>query len=96
MKKYTFEKYRKLIENMRLFSILIPVLAAFLDVSLNIVLIIALVLGLIDQIFIKPKFTAQRQNEEVRGYLKMFLIVLQLTGALVEEPLIDLKAEATS
>lgn len=49
MKKYTFEKYRKLIENMRLFSILIPVLAAFLDVSLTIVLIIALVLGLIDQ-----------------------------------------------
>lgn len=55
MKKYSLEMYRKLIENIRLYgSIALGIITAFTG-NLIMGLSIALIIGVIDLLFIKPK-----------------------------------------
>lgn len=64
MEKYSLEKHRKLIESIRLYVMIILAILVFLNLLNNIILgfSIALVIGLIDQIFIKPKLKPKKKE----------------------------------
>ena len=55
------EKYRKLIESIRLYSMIALGFAMAISGNLIVCLSIALILGFVDQIFIKPKLMPKKK-----------------------------------
>lgn len=69
------ERYRKLIESIRLFgAAVIAILMTIGWLSIVSGFIIALILGLIDQIFIKPKLKSKEKNGLIKAYFLGFFI----------------------
>ncbi|MFF2754435.1 hypothetical protein ACFVR1_11905 [Psychrobacillus sp. NPDC058041] len=62
-RRCNMEKYRKLIENIRWYGALALGFAIAISGNLIVCLSIAIILGLIDQIFIKPKLKPKRKGK---------------------------------